>query len=301
MIRMYPRFDVSHVSRRLATGAIVIASIISVGCTTNYLTNSTEGTYGVPVTERTIPQRLLDRSIEHTAKINIYGLQENLQQNSRMDIDSFNSEVLLTGEVPNEALKAEIEKVVRSMPDVRQVYNELVVSAARGYSSTVQDGYITSKLLAKIATSDSVKTSQIKAVTNNGIVYIMGRLTPTQQSHLIDIANDTVGITELVLLTTIVNDSGAVIGNEDIMSEGNIAQVSAPLAEVAQPVVRQPTLSTQPPRVNQAQATQEAPKPTVIDQTPIVSQPLLNDNVPVEPAPAAQGSSSPYIDLYRDQ
>ena len=49
------------------------------------------------MTERTIPQRLLDRSIEHTVKINVYGLQENLQQTSRLRIDSFNSEVLLTG------------------------------------------------------------------------------------------------------------------------------------------------------------------------------------------------------------
>ncbi|MGP4953169.1 BON domain-containing protein, partial [Psychrobacter sp. T6-1] len=87
-------------------------SIAMTGCTTNYLTNSTEGTYGVPVTERTIPQRLLDRSIEHTAKINVYGLQENLQQTSRMSIDSFNSEVLLTGEVPTETLKTQVEKVI---------------------------------------------------------------------------------------------------------------------------------------------------------------------------------------------
>jgi len=81
------------------------------------------------MTERTIPQRLLDRSIEHTAKINVYGLKEDLQQTSRMGIDSFNSEVLLTGEVPTETLKAEVEKVVSSMPDVRRVYNEMEVSA----------------------------------------------------------------------------------------------------------------------------------------------------------------------------
>ena len=84
------------------------------------------------MTERTIPQRLLDRSIEHTAKINVYGLKEDLQQTSRMGIDSFNSEVLLTGEVPSEALKAEVEKVVSSMPDVRRVYNEMEVSASKG-------------------------------------------------------------------------------------------------------------------------------------------------------------------------
>lgn len=260
----------SHLPRSAVVSAIILTSMISTGCTTNYLTNSTEGTYGVPVTERTIPQRLLDRSIEHTVKINIYGLQENLQQNSRMGIDSFNSEVLLTGEVPTAALKAEVEKVVSSMPDVRRVYNELTVSVARGYSSTVQDGYITSKLVAKIATSDSVRASQIKTVTNNGVVYMMGIMTPTQQSHLIDIANSTVGITELVLLTTIVNDSGVQISDEDIMSENNVTD-TVPKPNVRQAVLTETTGST------------------------VLSESVENT------ALAEQESSSPYIDLYKNQ
>lgn len=218
MTRMYSLTS-SINPRRAMMGAMITACLMSTGCATNYLTNSTEGTYGVPLTERTIPQRLLDRSIEHTAKINIYGLQENLQQSSRMSIDSFHSEVLLTGEVPTEVLKTQIEKVVSSMPDVRRVYNELDVSVARGYSSTVQDGYTTSKIMAKVAANDGVKSSQIKIITNNGVVYVMGRMTPTQQSLLIDIANSTAGVTELVLLTTLVNNQGATIGDEDIMFE----------------------------------------------------------------------------------
>ncbi len=278
MTRMHLRTAILGSSHRTAIGAVLLAGIISTGCTTNYLTNSTEGTYGVPMTERTIPQRLLDRSIEHTAKINVYGLREDLQQTSRMGIDSFNSEVLLTGEVPTEAIKAEVEKVVSSMPDVRRVYNELDVSASKGYSSTVHDGYITSKLLAKIATSDGVKASQIKAVTNNGVVYIMGRMTPTQQSHLVDIANSTVGVTELVLLTTVVDDRGVKINEDDIMYENNLANPAAA------PIVDSAVGSN----VNSAAMPEAAST-----ATPII--------VTEEGATVDQPSSSPYIDLYQDQ
>lgn len=253
---MHSLITLSNWSRCAVISATVIVSLISTGCTTNYLTNSTQGTYGVPVSERTIPQRLLDRSIGHTAKINVYALQEGLEQNSRMSIDSFYSEVLLSGEVPSEAIKAQIEQVVSSMPDVRRVYNELIVSVPRGYSSTVQDGYISSKLLAKVAASDGVKASQIKTVTNNGVVYIMGRLTPTQQSYMVDIANDTAGVTELVLLTTLLNDVGAPISEQDIMSERDLGSKAAPLV---------------------------APAPAI-------------RNSAAEPQ-----SSSPYIDLYKDQ
>lgn len=292
MIRMSPLTALSkalshQVSRQMCAKmmmtSLVMASLAITGCTTNYLTNSTNGTYGVPVTERTIPQRLLDRSIEHTAKINVYGLQQDLQQNSRMSIDSFNSEVLLSGEVPTEALKTQIEQVVKSMPDVRKVYNELNVSVARGYSSTVQDGYITSKLLAKVAASDGVKSSQLKAVTNNGVVYIMGRMTPTQQSNLIDIANDTAGITELVLFTTLVNDIGATISGEDIMTDPTLTNNVNVTIPQATAVIRTPA----PVSTNSA----------IIEPTPDNAQPI---NAPVE-TPTAPRSSSPYIDLYQDQ
>ncbi len=292
MIRMSPLTALSNalshqVSRqtcaKMMMTSLVMASLAITGCTTNYLTNSTNGTYGVPVTERTIPQRLLDRSIEHTAKINVYGLQQDLQQNSRMSIDSFNSEVLLSGEVPTEALKTQIEQVVKSMPDVRKVYNELNVSVARGYSSTVQDGYITSKLLAKVAASDGVKSSQLKAVTNNGVVYIMGRMRPTQQSNLIDIANDTAGITELVLFTTLVNDIGATISGEDIMTDPTLTNNVNVTIPQATAVIRTPA----PVSTNSA----------IIEPTPDNAQPI---NAPVE-MPTAPRSSSPYIDLYQDQ
>jgi osmotically-inducible protein OsmY len=278
MTQMNLRTAIFGSPRRNAIGIILMSSIVTTGCTTNYLTNSTEGTYGVPMTERTIPQRLLDRSIEHTVKINVYGLKEDLQQTSRMGIDSFNSEVLLTGEVPTEAIKLEVEKVVSSMPDVRHVYNELNVSASKGYSSTVHDGYITSKLLAKVAASDGVKASQIKAVTNDGVVYIMGRMTPTQQSHLIDIANSTVGVTELVLLTTVVDDRGVKISKDDIMSENNLVNPASV------PVVVDGVAAAS---VNNS----EAPA-SVATSTPIV---VTEDGTTVE-----QPSSSPYIDLYQD-
>ena len=279
MTRMHLRTAVLSSPRLTAIGVMLMSSIVTTGCTTNYLTNSTEGTYGVPVTERTIPQRLLDRSIEHTVKINVYGLQENLQQTSRMSIDSFNSIVLLTGEVPTEAIKAEISKVVGSMPDVRQVYNELTVGASKGYSQTVHDGYITSKLMAKTASANGVKASQIKAVTNNGVVYVMGRMTPTQQSHLIDIANSTVGITELVLLTTVVDDRGVKLGNDDIMYENNLTNSANP-NRVA--VVN---------NLSAPDASSSVSADAAIGATPII---VTEDGTPV-----TEPSSSPYIDLYQ--
>ena len=280
MTRLHVLTTVLKIPRRIAIGALVLASVVSSGCATNYLTNSTEGTYGVPLTERTIPQRLLDRSIEYTAKVNIYGLQENLQTSSRMSVHSFYSEVLMTGEIPTETLKDQAEKIVSSMPDVRRVYNELNVGVAKGYSSTVQDGYISSKILAKSVANSGVKTSQLKVVTDNGVVYIMGRMTPTQQSHLIDIANSTAGVTELVLLTTLVDNMGAPISNEDIMFENNEAYPADTRAPLATPVLRSATAANLSNDI--------APASPMQDNDPVNSFPNQE---------TSQDSSNAYMDL----
>ena len=267
-------------------GSVILASCASltpVGNTPNATGNvpTYPSGYGVPVTERTLSQRLLDRSIEHTASVNIKALDPNLSAISRISVDSFYSQVLLTGEVPDEQIKSQVVALVRSMPDVRQVYDELKVTANRGYSASLQDSYITSKVLAKILANQGVKSSQVKAVTNNGVVYIMGRMTPTQQSHLVDIANQTVGITELVLLTTLVDDNGNVINSQDVMQEPNL---DAP--------TRRSVL------VNQADNTANnsiGPVTVTPSQTPSATYPPVPG--PIDNPP---GGSS-YIDLYKDQ
>ena len=100
------------------------------------------------------------------------------------------------------------------------------------------------------------------------MVYVMGRMTPTQQSNLIDVANTTVGVTELVLLTTIVDDRGVKINDDDIMYENNMTDTTG---------------STGAPVAQEA----------AINATPIV---VTEDGTTVN-----QSSSSPYIDLYKNQ
>ena len=45
-----------------------------------------------------------------------------------VNITSYNRNVLLTGEVPDAKAKAEIEKIVRGVPNVRGVTNDLQVA-----------------------------------------------------------------------------------------------------------------------------------------------------------------------------
>lgn len=192
------------------------------GCVSLEAIKSSDASFGVAATDRTLAQRILDRSIENTAIVNISRIDPNLSERSRITVDSFYSNVLITGEVPDEESKKQVEAVVASMPDVNRLYNRLAVANVKGPSYTVHDGYITSKLNAKILANNAIKNSQVKVITEDGVVYVMGKLTPSQREHLINIVNNTIGIKELVLLTDLIDNNGAIINEDAIIQEDNL-------------------------------------------------------------------------------
>ncbi len=187
--------------------SVLIAMSLLAGCSTLKMPQlpglpkiNSNGTFGVPVSEVSIPKRMIDRGIENTAKVNIYKKFPNLVNNSRIRVDSFNGTVLLTGEVPSQDSKQKIQYLLSQMPDIKNLFNELVVSRPHSMSYNVQDGYITSQLMGKIVAHPRLRLSHVKIVTEMGVVYVMGRLGKQEQQEIIKLANNTAAVLEVVFL-----------------------------------------------------------------------------------------------------
>ncbi|WP_066802815.1 BON domain-containing protein, partial [Moraxella oblonga] len=163
--------------------------------------------YGVPFVNRTLPERMIDEGIEHTVLRNLPNVagMENIQNHQmRMAVDSFRREVLLTGEVPNPAISQNINTMIASMKDVTKIYNYLNIGTPRTQANTLQDNFLKSKILAKLATDRSVKSSQYKLVVRDNTVYVMGYLTQTQQNRIVEAIRQTQGVERVVLLSNLV-------------------------------------------------------------------------------------------------
>ncbi|WP_230658558.1 BON domain-containing protein [Psychrobacter sp. I-STPA10] len=289
----------AHQYKACAALMLLLSGSLSLfGCATSPAATSTQisGGIGVPTTERTLAQRLLDESIEHTARVNIYAIDKTLRSNSRISIDSFYSEVLLTGEVPDASIKEEITKIVQSMPDVKYLYNRLNISRPKGSSYTLHDGYITSKLTAKIITNKKMHSSPLKVVTDDGVVYVLGRLTPSEQGRLIDIVNDTVGIKELVLLTTLVDDNGNILTQDEIMQESGLQPPTFDATRPTYPVINNSVVN---PVANNSPVAGSSitnnPSTMTVDSDNNQNNNRNNGNSNLSDNP------SPYIDLYKNQ
>jgi osmotically-inducible protein OsmY len=70
-------------------------------------------------------------------------------KDAHINLTSFSRMVLITGEVIDAPAKAEIEKIVRAVENVRGVYNEVTIGGVTPLSARANDSFITSKVKAR--------------------------------------------------------------------------------------------------------------------------------------------------------
>jgi osmotically-inducible protein OsmY len=127
------------------------------------------------------------------------------QKTDRISATSYNHQVLLTGQVPDEATRARVTEVVRGIPDVRTVFNELSVSGVTSLTSSANDVSITSKVKTRLLRDERVPGTKIKVVTEAAVVYLMGLLTQAEAEAATEIARTTAGVTKVVTLFEYIN------------------------------------------------------------------------------------------------
>lgn len=111
-----------------------------------------------------------------------------------VNVTSFNCQVLISGEVPDESTKAEIEKIVTGVDKVRNVANQLAVSPTSSLASRSNDALITSDVKLRFVNNNLFNADHIKVVTENGTVYLMGLVNHAEADAAADIASTTQGV-----------------------------------------------------------------------------------------------------------
>jgi osmotically-inducible protein OsmY len=125
-------------------------------------------------------------------------LRQRYGDNTHVNVTSFNRSVLLTGEVPEEARRAEIEKLVQGIGSVRGVTNDLQVGLPSSLTARANDSLITTKVKGRLLDSTKVNPVHVKVVTEAGVVYMMGIVTEKEASDAVEVARTTGGVIKVV-------------------------------------------------------------------------------------------------------
>jgi osmotically-inducible protein OsmY len=180
--------------KRLALLLAVIPVVLLAGCPV-LIAGGGAAAISAIEDRRTSGTILNDDSIETEVR---RALRERYGANTHVNVTSFNRSVLLTGEVPDEARRAEIEKIVQAIGNVRGVTNDLQVAAPSSLGARANDSLITTKVKGRLLDSDKVNPVHVKVVTEAGVVYLLGIVTDQEATDAVDVARHTGGVIKVV-------------------------------------------------------------------------------------------------------
>jgi osmotically-inducible protein OsmY len=150
-----------------------------------------------------------DEGIELKAQSRISEKFKQYSDTIHVNVTSYNRIVLLTGEVPSEEVRSGIENLVKDIPNVRNVVDELVIAEPTSFSSRTDDTLITSKVKTRIIEAKKFQPNWVKVVTENKVVYLMGIVNHTEASAAAEIASTTSGVDKVVKVFEYTDDANA--------------------------------------------------------------------------------------------
>jgi osmotically-inducible protein OsmY len=141
-----------------------------------------------------------DKDIDESIREDILSDSE-IKQFSHVNVNVYNGAVLLTGEVMNEAFKSKIVEAVRIVKNVKIVHDNLVVDYPSDNLSRANDRRISQNIrqaLTQIRTIPGFDSSLVRVFTEQGTVYLMGRVHRDEGLVVINVVRTEPDIRQLI-------------------------------------------------------------------------------------------------------
>lgn len=177
-----------------ALAAVLLAGSLA-GCAPLLVGGAAVGTALMVTDRRSSGAQIDDEAIELRAAGR---LREAFGDRAHINVTSYNRQVLLTGEVPTEAMKQQAEQIAASVDNVRAIFNELAVLPPTSLPQRSSDALITGKVRASLVDARDLQANAFKVLTERGNVYMMGRVTPYEADRATSIARQIGGVLRVV-------------------------------------------------------------------------------------------------------
>ena len=163
------------------------APIIFGGVMGGAMVASDRRTTGIQVEDEMIEQR------------SATAIRENFGSKEHVNITSYNRQVLITGEVSSDAVKRQIESLIRKIENVRtDVVNELAIGPASSVGERASDVLLVAKVKASMVDTEDVFANVYKVVGERGTIYLMGRVTQREAKSATDVVRGVGGVKRVV-------------------------------------------------------------------------------------------------------
>ncbi|MGJ7457143.1 BON domain-containing protein [Halomonas sp. MA07-2] len=184
------------IRKPLLTSLLLAATLGVAGCTT--VTGVThQGTIDENYGKRTAGAQVEDQSIETKISHNLRRTDARLGD-ARINVDSYNGVVLLTGQVPSQELQEKASEIAHEVRNVREVHNELSVAANLPASQRLSDTWLNTRIRTNLAANDRIDSGRIRVITENASVYLMGIVSRSEADRIVQAVSNVGGMQRIV-------------------------------------------------------------------------------------------------------
>jgi osmotically-inducible protein OsmY len=110
----------------------------------------------------------------------------------------YNQNLLVIGQVPQPYIRHTIINRLNLIPKVGRVFDELAIGPPIPPAVRRYDAWITSRIKSKLLLDRHIDASQVKVLTEDGIVYMMGVVHPSEKAAALHIARTTEGVHKVI-------------------------------------------------------------------------------------------------------
>lgn len=184
---------------RLLIGLACLASLS--GCGLFVVGGAAATSAAVATDRRTAGEQVDDQTIELRVSSE---MNKAFGDKARVLGTSYAGRLLLVGDVPTDADRQRAETIARDITKVRAVDNYIRVGDITPLSVRTNDTWLTSKVKSQLVATEHVPFRTIKATTERGVVYLMGKVTDDEGRRAASVASGISGVNKVVKLFTIV-------------------------------------------------------------------------------------------------
>lgn len=184
--------------KTLLLSILILNSILLSGCIVS--TASTVSTVVSVANERRTTGEIID---DKTIGLRLFAWSTEDQKldDAHVNFMSFDRIVLVTGEAPSSDSRNYIVKQIpMADPKVKQVINEIVIGPNSGYLSRIKDAAITTQVEALFFNQEVFHPTHVKTMTENQVVYLMGKVTKREADRAAKSAAKAKGVKKVVKL-----------------------------------------------------------------------------------------------------
>ncbi|QLB16886.1 osmotically-inducible protein OsmY [Mannheimia varigena] len=188
----------TYLAKKLLKAGLLTLGFLSLqGCITTAVVTSAAVATKVATDPRSTGTQVDDEILEEKVAYNI-NKDEQIKQEARINVVAYNGKVLLIGQAPSMDVVENAKNLAAGAEGVTEIYNEIRQGEKIGFGQITQDSWITTQVKSKLLVNGEVKATEVKVVTENSEVFLMGKVSQAQADAAAEAARNVSGVTKVV-------------------------------------------------------------------------------------------------------